>query len=86
MTVIRKDGAECHGSLVASSSESFSLSEVDERRNVDLRYEDVKKVRRGYGGYNSVTGRHVDLVRSRVVFIGVLVALVVVVAIVVHEK
>lgn len=33
-----------------------------------------------------MTGRHVDLVRSRMVFIGVLVALVVVVAIVVHEK
>jgi hypothetical protein len=43
LTVIRKDGAEYQGSLVASSSESFSLSEVDERRNVDSRYEDVKK-------------------------------------------
>jgi hypothetical protein len=86
LTVIKKDGAECHGSLIASGSESFSLREVDERRSVDLYYEDVKKVRFGYGGYNSVTGRHVDPVRTRLVFIGLLVALAVVVALVAHEK
>jgi hypothetical protein len=86
LSVLMKDGAEYHGSLVASGPESFSLSEADEKRTVEVHYEGVKKVRRGYGGYNSVTGRHVDPVRSRVVFIGVLVALVVVVAIVVHEK
>jgi hypothetical protein len=72
-----------HGDLREAGDYSFSFYEVDEKRTRMVGYEDVKKVRRGYGGYNSVSGRHVDPLHSRVAVIallGTLVAIVVAVA------
>jgi hypothetical protein len=67
-----------------AGEQSFSLYEVDEKRTVTVSYEEVKKVRQGYGGYNSISGRHVDPVRSRIAMIvigGLLVAVVIAVAV-----
>jgi len=67
-----------------AGEQSFSLYEVDEKRTVTVSYEEVKKVRQGYGGYNSISGRHVDSVRSRIAMIvmgGLLVAVVIAVAV-----
>jgi hypothetical protein len=72
-----------HGDLREAGDSSFSLYEVDEKRTLTIEYEDVKNVRRGYGGYNSVSGRHVDPLHNRIVVIavlGTLVAIVVAVA------
>lgn len=69
--------------FVSGNGESFSFYDVDRKMDVSLRYEDVKKVKDGYGGYNHLRGRHVDRTRAHVVvaiFAGALVALVVVAA------
>jgi hypothetical protein len=76
VTILMKGRPSYHGELREASDCSFSLYEVDEKRTLPIGYEDVKKVRRGYGGYNSVSGRHVDPLHSRIVFIAVLGALV----------
>jgi len=73
-----------HGDLREPRDDSFSLYEVDERQTLTIGYEDVKKIRRGYGGYNSVSGRHVDPLHSRIAVIallGGLVAILVVTAV-----
>ena len=86
VTLLMKGKPEYHGDLRESSERSFSLYEVDEKQTLTIQYEDVKKVRLGYGGYNSVAGRHVDPARSRIAVIAVLAGLVVIVALVVHAK
>jgi hypothetical protein len=79
VTILRKGKPSYHGSLVSAGDDSFLLYEVDERQTVTIPYEEVKKVRRGYGGYNSVSGRHVDPLRNRIAALAVLGALVAVV-------
>jgi hypothetical protein len=81
ITVIMKNKAEYHGSLGTVRDTEFVVNEVDENRPVTVRYEDVNKLRKDYGGYNSVSGRHVDPFRSKVtaaLVLGGLVALVLV--------
>jgi small nuclear ribonucleoprotein (snRNP)-like protein len=81
ITVIMKNKAEYHGSLGAVRDAEFVVNEMDENRPLTVRYEDVNKLRNGYGGYNSVSGRHVNPFRSKVaaaVVLGGIVALVLV--------
>ena len=74
-----------HGDLLDARDDSFSLYEVDERQTLTIAYEDVKKIRRGYGGYNSISGRHVDPLHNRIAVIAVLGGLVVIVLVVAVE-
>lgn len=71
VTILMKRRHSYHGDLQKADEMSFSMYEVDQQRVVTIRYEDVKKVRRGYGGYNSVCGCHVDPLRSRIAAIAV---------------
>jgi hypothetical protein len=47
------------------------LNEIDQKQQIVVHYEDVKKLRNGYGGMNHATGRHVDPVRSKVIVIAI---------------
>lgn len=83
VTILMKGRPSYHGDLVETSDRSFLLYEVDARRTLTVQYEDVKKIRRGYGGYNSISGRHVDPLHRRIAVIaiaGALVAIVLAVA------
>jgi hypothetical protein len=86
LTVLMKNKEEYHGDLQESDQQSFSLYGVDEKQNLVIQYEDVKKVRLGYGGYNSVSGRHVDPFRSHIAVIAVVASLVVIVALIASAK
>lgn len=79
VTILMKGRPSYHGDLREAGDYSFLLYEVDEKRTRMVGYEDVKKVRRGYGGYNSVSGRHVDPLHSRIAVIAVLGTLVAIV-------
>jgi hypothetical protein len=71
LTVILQDKTEFHGNLLSSDHAGFALDEIDLKKQIHVRYEDVKKLRNGYGGMNHATGRHVDPVRSKVIVIAV---------------
>ena len=86
VTVLMKGKPSYHGDLREAGDSSFSLYEVDEKRTLTIGYEDVKKVRRGYGGYNSVIGRHLDPLHSRIAVIAVLGSLVAIVVAVALAK
>ena len=86
LTLLMKGRPEYHGDLVLAGERSLSLYEVDEKQTVNVSYEDVKEVRRGYGGYNSVSSRHVDPVRNRIAFIAIGAGLVAIVAAVAAAK
>jgi hypothetical protein len=49
LTVTMLDGSEYHGHLRSIEGDSFSMREVDLKRVLTLRYEEVKRVQKDYG-------------------------------------
>ena len=60
ITVYLKNGDTLHGTLAQIREETFEVSEVDMRQTLTVRYDEVKKVRAGYGGVNLFTGRRTN--------------------------
>lgn len=80
ITVVPAGASKEYGNLLSHDQETFTFYNVDQKQNVTLRYDDVKKIKNGYGGYNHFVGRHTDPTRRIVyilVFAGVLGAVVV---------
>jgi hypothetical protein len=50
VTVIFKDGSESYGTISSIGQDRFSINEVDLRREIEIGYDEVKKVRKNYGG------------------------------------
>ena len=71
ISVIPLQGREEFGSYLSSGPEAFVFHDVDTKIDVTLRYEEVKRIRNGYGGYNSIAQHHTD--RHRALIIGVVV-------------
>lgn len=57
MTVFLRNGDTLHGTLAQIREETFEVSEVDMRQTLTVRYDEVKKIRSGYGGVNLFTGK-----------------------------
>jgi len=67
ISVIPIHGAERFGKFISSDSESFTFHDVDDKTDVALKYSEVRKLKQGYGGYNSVSGKHTDRKRGIIV-------------------
>jgi hypothetical protein len=63
VTAIMLDGREFHGSIKVIDADRFTLAEVDLKRLVDFRYDDTKKLLKGYGGFGA-NGQRAHLRRS----------------------
>jgi hypothetical protein len=59
ITVYMPDGQEYYGAVSRIGTDDFSVDEVDQRREVTLKYSDVKKVRSGYGSGRAINGRRI---------------------------
>ena len=77
ISVVRIDADEEFGTFVANDQEGFTFHDVDRKTDVTLKYDTVKKIKNGYGGYNSINHRHVDRRRNLIVAAVVVVGLVV---------
>ena len=80
ITVTPLNGHEQFGKYLSSDQETFTFYDVDQKLDTTLRYEDVKKIKTGYGGYNYVTKRHTTHTHgiiAGVIVAGVLIALIV---------
>jgi len=60
VTVILLTGKEYYGSISKIESDSFEIAEVDLKQRITFDYKDVKKARKGYGGWNSFVGKRVN--------------------------
>ena len=67
ISVIPFHGAERFGAFISNGSESFTFHDVDDKTDVTLKYSDVRKFKQGVGGYNSVSGKHIDRKREIIV-------------------
>lgn len=71
---------EEYGRFLVNGKDSFTFFDIDQKANVTLKYEAVKNIRNGYGGYNHATQRHVDRKKSLIiagVVVGGLAALII---------
>jgi len=60
VTVILLSGKEYYGAISKIESDSFEIAEVDLIQRITFDYRDVKKARKGYGGWNYFTGKRVN--------------------------
>jgi hypothetical protein len=67
MTVFLRNGDTLHGTLADIREDDFQIAEVDRRQTFTVRYDEVKKVRRGFGGVNLFTGQRVNPSRARTI-------------------
>ena len=59
VTVSLAGGPEYHGSISRIGAGDFSINEVDQRREIAVRYAEVKKVREGYGTTRNIRGQRI---------------------------
>jgi hypothetical protein len=86
ITVVRKDTEEEFGTFVSNDAGSFTLYDVDLKRNVTLQYSEVNKIKDGYGGYNSFQHRHTDRTKNLVIVAVVLGGLAALIAVAAASK
>lgn len=67
ISVVRLYKDEEFGTFISNNAEEFTFYDVDRKAEVTLKYAEVKRIKEGYGGYNSVAGRHVDRRRNLIV-------------------
>jgi hypothetical protein len=60
VTVILLSGKEYYGAISKIEADSFEIAEVDLKRRMTFDYQDVKKVRKGYGRKNYFTGKRAN--------------------------
>jgi hypothetical protein len=66
LTVQMGNGSEYHGRLLSIGDEEFSIREVDLKQDLAIRYSDVNRVRKNYGG-KGLGGKRVDPKRNLIV-------------------
>jgi hypothetical protein len=82
-TVILLTGKEYYGAISKIEPDGFEIAEVDLKQMISFDYKDVKEVRKGYGGWNYVSGKRVNPrtnLIAGIAVVGGLFALVVLVA------
>ncbi len=80
ISVVLLHAAERYGTFGSARQDDFTFHDVDQNADVTFPYAEVKKVKDGYGGYNSLTHKHTDHTKA---WIGVGIAAGLIVAIIV---
>lgn len=75
ISVIPLHGREMFGEFLSNDEVGLTFHDVDDKINVTLEYSEVRKLKKGYGGYNSPTGRHTDRTRGIIVTVVVIAGL-----------
>lgn len=75
ISVIPIHGSEEFGDFLSNDQEGFTFQDIDRRTEVTLRYTEVRKLKKGHGGYNFTRSRHTDRTTGIIVTAVVLGAL-----------
>ncbi len=71
ITIIGNNRREFYGSILKIEDESVSIDEIDQKVIVEIKYRDIKKVRKDYG---SAKNRFGNRIRPRKRLIGIIIA------------
>jgi hypothetical protein len=80
VSVVPIHAHEEFGEFISSGDETFTFYDVDRKSDVTLRFDEVRKIKDGYGGYNSVQRRHTDHTKGLVITLVVIGGLGVLIA------
>lgn len=72
ISVVPEQGEEEFGNFVSSGPQSFTFYDIDRKTEVTFDYVNVRKIKDGYGGYNSVRRRHTDRTKALIIRFAVL--------------
>jgi len=86
ITVIRLDEREFYGSVSNLEADGFQIDEVDLKQTVDFKYNELKKVRKGYGGKNYAVGKRVKPGRGLLYGVAIFGTLFVILGIALSDK
>jgi hypothetical protein len=75
ISVVRIGADEEYGRFLSCDENGFTFYDIDSKTNVTLPYSAVKKIKDGYGGYNTIRGRHTDRTKGLIVVLAVAGAL-----------
>ncbi len=75
ISVIPFHGDEEYGNLRSSGADKFTFYDIDRKTEVTLKYAEIRKIKEGYGGHNSASGRHTDRTKAVIVVVAVVGAL-----------
>jgi hypothetical protein len=64
ITIIGKNRREFYGSVLEIKDDSVSINEIDQKAMVEIKYQNIKKVRKGYRSAKTASGKRVSRVRS----------------------
>lgn len=67
ISVIKIQGKEQYGQFQSDDDEGFTFFDVDRNQNFTLRFEEVRTIKDGYGGRNSLHQSHTD--RRKVIIV-----------------
>jgi hypothetical protein len=59
VTIVRNDGQEFYGTISKIEDDFVSISEVDLKTNVEINYQQIKKVSKGYGHKRALNGKRI---------------------------
>jgi hypothetical protein len=72
ISVIPIHGEEQFGKFMSSGGEELTFYEVDRKIEVTLKYAEIRKLKNGYGGYNSISRKHTDRTKAVIAVFAVL--------------
>ena len=70
ITVVRLDERKFYGSVNSIEADGFQITEVDSKQTTDFKYAELKKVRKGDGERNLLTGKRNNPSAKRGLLIG----------------
>ena len=59
VTIVRRDGQEFYGSIGNIDSDSVFIRDVELKANVEINYQQIKKVSKGYGNSRALNGKRI---------------------------
>ncbi len=86
ITVIRLDEREFYGSVNDIEADGFQIDEVDLKQTVSFKYNELKKVRKEYGGKNYAVGKRVKPGRGLLYGVAIFGTLFVILGIALSDK
>jgi hypothetical protein len=75
ISVVRVNAPEQFGTFISKNEDGVTFYDVDLKAPVTLAYAEIRKIKDGYGGYNTIQHRHTDRTRGLIVFAVVMAAL-----------
>ncbi len=75
ISVVRVSAPEQFGTFISKNDDGVTFYDADLKAPVTLAYVEIRKIKDGYGGYNTIQHRHTDRTRGLIVFAVVMAAL-----------